>query len=127
MLAINYKHILSDIYSGIYPSLSPHLFKVSKRTYTLWFNRNRVTYIKNDRILKIFYISSYSREIISSSNNKEIFSDIYSGIYFRGINVPSLFFIALTGQSEGTFFQKVAVVKIIVAFGYTLLAFSSAS
>ena len=78
-------------------------------------------------ILKIFYISSYSREIISAYNNQEIFADIYSGGCFRGINIPSLFFIALTGQSEGTFFQKVAVVKIIVAFGYTLLAFSSAS
>jgi len=55
-------------------------------------------------ILKIFYISSYSREIISAYNNQEIFADIYSGGYFRGINIPSLFFIALTEAYEWTFF-----------------------
>ena len=47
--------------------------------------------------------------------------------FFWGAIIPDTFFIPLLGHSGGTNFQKVAVVKIIVAFGYTLLAFSSAS
>ena len=51
----------------------------------------------------------------------------YISAFSGGVIIPDTFFIALVGQSEWTFFQNVAVVKIIVAFGCCCSATCSAS